>query len=171
MTMEKVLLAIDGMTPDRKVFRYAVALCKRIRAELSIFQIIRPQYFQAYKKGIRKKGLLVRKFFEGSMVAATFAEAGEPETALDIMGEASKEIRRLLQESEDAGVQCHFSIQSVNPEKEIINYVKDHRNIVLTIYDTTDQGANQNDNISDETEHVLAKIKKNLSVPLVRVRH
>jgi len=168
--MEKVLLAIDGMTPDRKVFRYAVALCKRIRAELSIFQIIRPQYFQEYKKGIRKKGLLVRKFFEGSMVAATFAEAGEPETALDIMGEATKEIRRLLQESEDAGVQCHFSIQSGNPEKEIVNYVNDHRNIVLTIYDTTDQGANQNDNIS-ETEHVFAKIKKNLSVPLVRVRH
>ena len=168
--MEKVLLAIDGMTPDRKVFRYAVALCKRIRAELSIFQIIRPQYFQEYKKGIRKKGLLVRKFFEGSMVAATFAEAGEPETALDIMGEVSKEIRRLLQESKDAGVQCDFSIQSGNPEKEIVNYVKDHRNIVLTIYDTTDQGANQNDNIS-ETEHVLEKIKKSLSVPLVRVRH
>ena len=168
--MEKVLLAIDGMTPDRKVFRYAVALCKRIRAELSIFQIIRPQYFQEYKKGIRKKGLLVRKFFEGSMVAATFAEAGEPETALDIMGEATKEIRRLLEESEDAGVQCHFSIRSGNPEKEIVNYVNDHRNVVLTIYDTADQGANPNDHIS-EAEHVLAKIKKNLSVPLVRIRH
>jgi len=168
--MEKVLLAIDGMTPDRKVSRYAVALCKRIRAELSIFQIIRPQVFQEYKKGIRKKGLLVRKFFEGSTVAATFAEAGEPETALDIMGEVSKEIRRLLQESKDAGVQCDFSIRSGNPEKEIINYVKDHRNVILTIYDTADQGANQNDNIS-ETEHVLEKIKKSLSVPLVRVRH
>jgi regulator of sigma D len=103
------------------------------------------------------------------MVAATFAEAGEPETALDIMGEATKEIRRLLQESENAGVQCDFSIQSGNPEKEIVNYVNDHRNVVLAIYDTADQGANQNDNMS-ETEHVLAKIKKNLSVPLVRIR-
>jgi len=167
--MEKVLLAIDGMTPDRKVFRYAVALCKRIQAELSIYQIIRPQVFQEYKKRIRKKGRLVRKFVEGSMVAATFAEAGEPDTALDIMGEATKEIRRLLQESENAGVQCDFSIQSGNPEKEIVNYVNDHRNVVLTIYDAADQGANQNDNMS-ETEHVLAKIKKNLSVPLVRIR-
>ncbi|MBW2197633.1 MAG: universal stress protein, partial [Deltaproteobacteria bacterium] len=52
--MEKVLLAIDGMTPDRKAFRYAIALCKRIRAELSIFQIIRPQYYREYKKKIRK---------------------------------------------------------------------------------------------------------------------
>jgi hypothetical protein len=169
ITMQKVLLAIDGMTPDKKVFGYAVALCKRIQAELSIFQIIRPQVFQEYKKRIRNKGRLVRKFFEGSMVAATFAEAGEPETALDIMGEATKEIRRLLQESKDAGVQCHFSIRSGNPEKEIVNYVNDHRNVVLAIYDTADQGVHQKDNIS-ETEHVLAKIKKNLSVPLVRIR-
>ncbi|MDH3567158.1 MAG: universal stress protein, partial [Desulfobacteraceae bacterium] len=82
--MEKVLLAIDGMTPDRKAFRYAVALCKRIRAELSIFQIIRPQYYREYKKKILKKGLFARTFVEGSMVAATFAEAGEHETALDM---------------------------------------------------------------------------------------
>ena len=166
--MEKVLLAIDGMTPDRKAFRYAIALCKRIRAELSIFQIIRPQYYREYKKKIRKKGLFVRKFVEGSMVAATFAEAGEHETALDIMAEVSKEIRRLLQESEEAGVHCHFSITSGNPEKEIIDYVNDHRNVVLTIYDVSDQGADQNANISKK-KNSLAKITKGLSVPLVTV--
>lgn len=166
--MEKVLLAIDGMTPDRKAFRYAIALCKRIRAELSIFQIIRPQYYREYKKKIRKKGLFVRKFVEGSMVAATFAEAGEHETALDIMAEVSKEIRRLLQESEEAGVHCHFSITSGNPEKEIVNYVNDHRNVVLTIYDVSNQSADQNANISKK-KNSLAKITKGLSVPLVTV--
>jgi nucleotide-binding universal stress UspA family protein len=166
--MEKVLLAIDGMTPDRKAFRYAIALCKRIRAELSIFQIIRPQYYREYKKKIRKKGLFVRKFVEGSMVAATFAEAGEHETALDIMAEVSKEIRRLLQESEEAGVHCHFSITSGNPEKEIIDYVNDHRNVVLTIYDVSNQSADQNANISKK-KNSLAKITKGLSVPLVTV--
>jgi len=166
--MERVLLAIDGMTPDRKAFRYAIALCKRIRAELSIFQIIRPQYYREYKKKIRKKGLFVRKFVEGSMVAATFAEAGEHETALDIMAEVSKEIRRLLQESEEAGVHCHFSITSGNPEKEIIDYVNDHRNVVLTIYDVSNQSADQNANISKK-KNSLAKITKGLSVPLVTV--
>jgi nucleotide-binding universal stress UspA family protein len=166
--MEKVLLAIDGITPDRKAFRYAVALCKRIRAELSIFQIIRPQYYREYKKKIRKKGLLARKFIEGSMVAATFAEAGEHETALDIMAGASKEIRRLLQESEEAGVHCHFSIKSGNPEKEIINYVNNHRNVVLTIYDVPDHDVDEVANISKK-KNSLAKITKGLSVPLVTV--
>ncbi len=166
--MEKVLLAIDGMTPNRKAFRYAVELCKRIRAELSIFQIIRPQYYREYKKKIRKKSLLARKFVEGSMMAATFAEAGEHETALDIMAEASKEIKSLLKESEEAGVHYHFSMKSGNPEKEIVSYVNDHRNVVLTIYDVSDQGADQNANIS-EKKNALAKITKGLSVPLVTV--
>ena len=82
--MEKVLLAIDGMIPEQKAFRYAVALCKRIKAELGIFQIIRPQYYREYKKKIRNKASIAKKFFEGSMMAATFAEAGEFDTAKEI---------------------------------------------------------------------------------------
>ncbi|MBU0769482.1 MAG: universal stress protein [Proteobacteria bacterium] len=168
--MEKVLLAIDGMTPDRKAFHYAVALCKRIRAELSIFQIIRPQYYREYKQKIRKKGFIARTFIEGSMVAATFAEAGEHETALDMMAEASEKIRGLLQESEKAGVHCHFSIKSGNPEKEIVNYVNDHRSVVLTIYDVSDHDVNEAANIYSK-KSALARIRKDLSVPLVTVQN
>jgi len=168
--MKNVLLAIDGITPDRKAFRYAVALCERIKAELSIFQVIRPQYYREYKKKIRKKGLLARTFVEGSMMAATFAEAGEHETALDIMAEASKKIRSLLKESEEAGVHCHFSIKSGNPEKEIVNYINDHRNVVLAIYDVSDCDVNEAASISSK-KNVLARIRKDLSVPLVTVQN
>ena len=136
--MKKVLLAIDGMTPDRKAFRYAVALCKRIRAELNIFQIISPRYYREYKKRSAKNALLAKKFVEGAMVTATFAEAGEHETALDMMAEASKQIEHLLQESEKAGVHCRFSIKSGDPEKEIVEYINDHRDVILTIYDAFD---------------------------------
>jgi nucleotide-binding universal stress UspA family protein len=166
--MEKVLLAIDGTTPDQKAFRYAIALCKQIRAELSIFQIIRPQYYHEYIKKIRKKALLARKYIEGSMVAVTFAEAGEHETALDIVAEASKQIEHLLSESKKEGIHCHFSIKSGNPEKEIINYVNDHRDVVLTIFDTSDQDVNRIVNGSQK-KNALAKIKKDLPVPLVTV--
>jgi len=167
--MEKVLLAIDGMIPEQKAFRYAVALCKRIKAELGIFQIIRPQYYREYKKKIRNKASIAKKFFEGSMMAATFAEAGEHEVALDIMDEATTEIRRLLKESEEAGVPCHFSIKTGSPENEIVNYVNDHRNVVLTIYDVSDPDAGGADHIYRKVD-ALAKIKKSLSVPLVTVQ-
>ena len=168
--MKQVLLTIDGMTPDQNAFHYAVTLCKRIKAELSIFQIIRPRNYRKSLQKIRKNVFLARTFIKGSMVAATFAEAGEHETALEIMAEASKEIKRLLSESEKSGVHCHFSIKSGNPEKEIIDYVNKHRNVVLTIYDAANQGADQNGNAS-EREHVLAKIQKNLSIPLVTVHN
>jgi len=168
--MKKVLLTIDGITPDQKAFHYAVSLCKRIRAELNIFQIIRPRYYGNYIKKVRKKASLARKFVEGSMVAATFAEAGEHETALDMMAEASKEIKHLMSKSEKSGVHCHFSIKSGNSEKEIINYVNDHRDVILTIYDASDQGTNQNADIS-EKKSTLAKIKRDLCVPLVMVQN
>jgi nucleotide-binding universal stress UspA family protein len=168
--MKQVLLTIDGIIPDQKAFNYAVALCKRIRAELSIFQIIRPRYYRKSLEKIRKNTFFARTFIKSSMVAATFAEAGEHETALEIMEEASKEMKRLMSESEKSGVHCHFSMKSGNPEKEIIDYVNKHRNVVLTIYDAANQGSDKNVNIS-EKEHVLAKMKKNLSIPLVTIHN
>jgi hypothetical protein len=164
--MKKVLLTIDGMIPDQKAFHYAVALCKRIKAELNIFQIIRPRYYRKYMEKIRKNALLAKKVMESAMVAATFAEAGEHETALDIMTEASKEIRGLLLESEEAGVHCRFSIKSGDPEKEIVEYINDHRDVILTIYDAFDVNGTVD---IPEKKSTLAKIKRNLSVPLVTV--
>ena len=165
--MKSVLLTIDGMSPDPKTFDYAVSLCKRIKAELSIFQIIRPGYYRKYMKKIRKNTAIAKKIVENTMAAATFAEAGEHETALDIMSEASKQIKHLMQESEKAGVPCHFAMTSGNPEKEIIEYVSDHRDIILTIYDVFGSGETAN---GFEKKDTLAKIKRNLSVPLVTVQ-
>jgi hypothetical protein len=48
--------------------------------------------------------------------------------------------------------------------------VNDHRNVVLTIYDVSDQGADQNADIS-EKKSTLAKIKRDLCVPLVMVHN
>jgi hypothetical protein len=166
--MKKVLLTIEGVAPDQKAFRYAVALCQRIRAELDIFQIINPRYYRDYMKKVRKKTFIARRFVQDSMLAATFAEAGEHDTALDLIAEASKQIKQFLSESEKAGVQCHFSMASGNPEEEVVDYVNDHRNVVLTIYDASDPDAGGTAGISKKKSS-LAKIKKNLSVPLVTV--
>jgi Universal stress protein family len=164
--MKKVLLTIDGLTPDQKAFHYAVSLCKRIRAELSIFQIIRPRYYRNYIKKIRKNALLAKKVVESAMVAATFAEAGEHETALDVMAEASSQIQHLLRESEKEGVRCRFSMTAGNPEKEIVGYVNDHRDVILAIYDAV--GVSGTADVF-EKKSTLAKIKRDLSVPVVTI--
>jgi hypothetical protein len=46
--------------------------------------------------------------------------------------------------------------------------VNDHRNVVLTIFDASDQDVNRIVNVSQK-KNALAKIKKDLPVPLVTV--
>lgn len=168
--MKRVLLAIDGIRPDQNVFQYAVDLCRRIRTELNIFQIIRPALFRLYRDRLKKKGKIVRNLFEEAMVAATFAEANEHKLASEVMERALKESRYLLQASEKAGVQCQFSLRSGNPGKEIVEYVRNHRDVVLTIYDADDAGLREiaGQSVKDRT---LTRIKKSLPIPVVTVRH
>jgi len=166
--MKKVLLAIDGLTPDQKAFHYAVGLCQRIRVELNIFQVIRPGIFKKYRDGLRKKGLMVRRLFEETMVAVTYAEADEHATARDMLARASQESQRLLQASEKAGVPCHFSVGSGTPDREIIDYVKSHRDVVMTIYDATGDGGREGVRQSGK-KTTLTRIKKDLDVPVITV--
>ena len=168
--MQKVLLAIDGINPDRKIFDYAVQLCRRIKAELNVFQVINPRKYSEYLKTIRKRADNARKYFEGTMVAATFAEAGEHETAREIMSKALENINRLLPESEKAGVQCHFAVKTGNPAKEIINYVNAHRDVVLTIYDSSLEDRKEARGVKKQ-QGVPREIKQQLAVPLVIVQN
>ena len=46
--MKKVLLAIDGIKPDVKAFRYALQMCKRIKAELNVLHLIGPHPSENY---------------------------------------------------------------------------------------------------------------------------
>jgi nucleotide-binding universal stress UspA family protein len=160
--MEKILLAIDGITPNKKTVHYAVELCKRIKAELNILQIINSLHL-----GERVKR--VRRYVEGSMIAATFAEAGEHEMAKDLREQTLKKINRLLPESEKEAVHCHLSVRSGSPDKEIINYVNDHRDIVLTIYNTPKEEMGEDDT-ETKTRDVPRRIRQRLSTPLVVVR-
>lgn len=164
--MKKVLLAIDGITPDRKTFRYAVELCKRIKAELKVFQIIQPQNYGKYLKEMRQKTDHARMYIQGSMVAAAFAEAGEHESAKEIMAEASEQIKRLLSESQKEGVHCHFSMKRGSPEKEIVDYVNHHRDVVLTIYNSSAEDVERT-GILSKKKKAITIIKEKLAVPLV----
>jgi hypothetical protein len=83
------------------------------------------------------------------------------------MAEASKHIHRLMSETEKEGIQCQYVVKSGNPEKEIINYVNTHRNVVLTIYDSDIQSTGMIG--ANKKREALTKIKRNLSVPLVLV--
>lgn len=164
--MKKVLLAIDGIAPDQEVFQYALQLCKRIKAELNVFQILNPRNYGEYIKKVRQSAGNARSYFSSAMMAVTFAEAGEHKTAEEIMAAALKNYNRLLPESEKQGVTCHFSLKSGVPEQEIIDYVNAHRDIVVAIYDSARQEGGKT---KPKKKTTPGRIRRKLAVPLVVV--
>lgn len=167
--MEKVLLAIDGVKPTRKAFRQAVQLCQRLRTELNVLQIVRTGRDKGYLKKVHHRMEGVRKYLEGSMMAVTFAEAGEHETAERLMVEARKNLNELLPESERAGVSFHLTLKCGIPDEEIIHYVQKNRDVVLTIYD---EGRDADLDRADKARRpvIPRQIRQNLATPLVVVR-
>ncbi|MBF0451032.1 MAG: universal stress protein [Candidatus Magnetomorum sp.] len=163
--MKKVLLAIDGVTPTVKIFRYAVQLCQWTKAELNVLQIVGKRNTSNYLSKLRKKAGVVRQYFEDSMVAATYAEAGEHETARDMIDEAMINIKKILPESEKAGVKCHLVLKNGETEKEIINYVKEHRDVVFTIYDAPHHEQNDNGTLIDH-KRMIKNMEQKLPIPL-----
>ncbi len=166
--MGKVLLAIDGISHSRKVFRYALQLCQWIKAEMEIVHVISPQSYRDYIERVQKGAGKARRSLQNTFAAAAFAEAGEHKTAAQIMAEAEKNGNRLLCESEKAGVHCRVTFKSGNPRKEITDFVKKHRDIVLTIYDEASEDPDPAEGGTAKTSHrkLLAKLK----VPLVVIR-
>lgn len=162
--MKKVLLAIDGIAPDQKVFQYAIQLCKRIKAELNVFQIINPRNYSEYLKKVRKSAGNVRSYFSSTMMAVTFAEAGEHEAAQEIMAAALKNYNQLLPESEKEGVPCHFSLKSGAPDQEIVEYVNANRDVVVAIYDAAKQ---ENKKPKQKKKTTPGRLRRKLAVPLV----
>ena len=138
--MEKVLLAIDGVTPDKKAFNYAVEFCKRIRAELHVLQVVRPKHYSQYVKKARNGVRHARRLIEDSMVAATLAEVGAPEMAKEMRSEVPERIRWLLTKSEAEDFRYRLKMRSGSMDKEISEYLNTHRDIVLTIYDPEKEG-------------------------------
>lgn len=140
--MEKVLLAIDGLRPDQKLVGYAAGLCSRIKAELHVLQVIDPQTYVEQLENIQKQIQLAGNLFENTMIAASFAESGEFDTARHLADKASARIKRLLPEKGKDTLRCRVQVRPGRPAPEILKHVHQNRDIVLTIYDgkTTPDG-------------------------------
>ncbi len=167
--MEKVLLAIDGISPSKQILHYAVQLSQRLRAQLNVLEIISPKRSKEYIHRVSRVANHTKRYFERSMVAATFAEAGEHEMAQELTAEALKNLNQLLPESEKAGRACQLTLKPGHLAEEILKYVKTHRDVVLAIYDGT-QGKDLTGGVSRKNTPVPKEIIQNLSIPLVVIR-
>ena len=164
--MKKILLAIEGVTPDRSTFNYAVALCKRMRAGLEILQILSPRTYKNYLAKIKKGARQAKNAFEDAMVAVTFAEAGQHDIVEQMRVQACDNLDRLIPKRERDGLEYHLTLKPGNPDDEIVRYVRDHRDVVLTIYDAS--GAKDEPECrSEKKRNKIPAIAQKLPTPLV----
>lgn len=156
--MKKILLVIDGVTPDKRTFRYAVQLCKEINAELNVLQIIRQ------KKPVSCRLCVCQKTGPADVQAGN----GGYETSGIESSSASERIRRFLPESEYEGVRCRVIVKSGNPDQEIVNYIDTHWDVVIAVYDSPTEVFGKAGLKFKKT--AIRGWAKNLTVPMVTVR-
>ena len=162
--MQKILLAIDGLMPSKTAFSYAVELCRQIRTELKIVQIIDPLRYRKHLQALKQRMQATRQHIGDAMVAASFAEAGEHEMAQRIISEARRNTEMLLPESRQAGVSYNLSIESGDPVKQIRRHVNEDRDVVFAVYDAS---ADRRVCSKADRTRELKKMSGHLAVPLV----
>jgi nucleotide-binding universal stress UspA family protein len=167
--MKKVLLAIDGMTPDQKALQYTVQLCRRIKAELNVLQVISPKGFDKAVSGVRQMAKPAKRYLEGAFAAAAFAEAGEHETAEALMTEAKAQLKALMAESETHGIRFELTVKAGHLKREIIRYLNEHRDVVLAIYDAQHRKAAES-GFAKRFGAVTQEMQKALPIPLVVIQ-
>lgn len=167
--MKKVLLAIDGTAPDKKAFQYAVQLCRRIAAELNVLQVIGSKNYGRYMSKAKRKIKPAKRYVEGAFMAVAFAEAGEHETADALMSEALHNLKQLLPESEKEGIRYHITLKAGNLKREIVRYLREHRDVVLAVYDAHHRKGADADFAKGSGSHT-EEIQKALSIPLVVIQ-
>ena len=133
-----VLLAIDGFNPTRDLFFYALDFCRSMSAKLQILQVIRPKEGMRALEKLGKKMVKAGAFFENAMMAVTFAEANDYTAASDIIAQAQKNLDPLLAEAKRSSrnICVNATTRLGNPEREILDYVEHHRDVVVTICDS-----------------------------------
>jgi hypothetical protein len=163
--MKQVLLAINGNIPTNTVFNYAVGLCTGIRAELGILQFVKNKKWAACLLSTPKKVRHLGKILEDSFAGAAFAEEGMFCAADEILSGVSKPLKQLLDKNK-MSVPYRVVLSNGNPETDLSQYIENHHEIILAIFDPSkDAGKNFGAQLPE-----IEQIRKRFRVPLVFVK-
>jgi len=159
------------MTPDRKALEYALVMCRRMRAGLEVLHIL-----QVPKPPINP-GILhhppvqpARDVFVCAMVTATVAEADRHDPSEALKAAACDQFKRLLPDLPDTPVDYRCVVAGEPTGTIIERYVRNHRHIVLTVFDPRlhrdPSGARKKEN-----RPAGLQTMPKLSIPLVLVKN
>lgn len=122
-----VLLAIEGEDPDPASFNYAVNLCRRVDAEMSVLLI----------------------------TDSTGDEDG------------IEKVEAIYKRLEDNGIQANVETIRGNPNEHLVDYTKQHKEIVTVVYDSPK--TRRDSRRSKVRRRITLELARKLAIPLVTV--
>jgi hypothetical protein len=136
--MKTVLFATDHIPPDPKALDYALALCKRLAARLEVLQILQSpadgtrsrRLHRTAKQGADRTMDTVRSDRPPAEDHATESNADVP-----FQFETVDQLQRLYSDHPSTHIDYRFEIAHGTAGAAIEQYVRSHRDIVLTVFD------------------------------------
>ncbi len=162
--MKQVLLATNGEAPSQKAFFYAVELSQRVRARLSILCFIEKERLEAHLVKTRKKAAGMSRFLEDSFADAGLAQGGLFLDADQVRCGACSPLKEMLK-GHITGVDLEVTVSGGDPETDIEPFVESHRNVILTILDSS-----KKEDSPGKKKALINLLKKKLGVPVVVVK-
>lgn len=107
----KIVLASDAGGPSPKGFRYAVDLCRKMKADLAFLNIVQVSNKHTYWLRVRRR--LERELLEDAHVA----------------------VGRLLPEARTAGVECEVQVKTGSLEHELLSYAANTPGVAMVVLD------------------------------------
>lgn len=163
--MKKVLLAINGDTPTQTIFRYAVDLCRRMKADLDIIQFIKEKKIPGCISSTRKKMESLNRIMEDSFAGIAFAEENFRDEGIEIATGISPPLKHLI-EQDKPDVLKQVTLGDGDLETELSGYIENRKNIVLTIFDPSSESRKRR--LKNRIKIKL--LRQKLCVPVVVVK-
>ena len=150
--MKQILLAIDGNVPSRPIFKYAADLCSQISARLCILQFIKNRRDRDFNTDCAGTDNTVKRIETGGR---------------DMSGQTNRRLSGIsgplkqMLKSPNCPVPYSVSLSAGSPENVLSGYVDLHHDIVLAVFDPSNDHAPAVSRIKE--------LKQRLGVPLVVV--
>ena len=165
--MKKVLLAINGITPHRSPFFYALQYCRVMVIGLSILQVIDPTRYVDLGKHLKSKARLANRYLEDMMASAALAEAGNHDLVRNFLQQGRESVEHAIPREYLDEVPLSLEQRIGDPHREILSFLESRRDIALTVYDDPRETGIEQGSSSKELR-LERDVPFRLGIPLIK---
>jgi len=144
MSNRKIVLASDAGGPSPRGFRYAVDLCRKMKADLAFINVVQVANKHTYWLRVQRR--LERELLEEAAVAT----------------------QRLLPEARKAGVECEVQVKTGSLEEELLSYAANTPGVAMVVLDAP-QRASLLSEVYAVSQGVAERVSAALPCPVVHM--